>query len=127
MGISSKNFSDLELSCSHCDKNHFDQKTLASLQGLRDAIKKPLKISSAYRCPTHNDSISSTGKEGPHTTGQAVDIACSGKLAHEILSFAMIRSNTWKGIGISQKGKHESRFIHLDTIESDMRPWIWSY
>jgi len=39
----------------------------------------------------------------------------------------MIRSNTWKGVGISQKGKHKSRFIHLDTIDSDNRPWIWSY
>jgi len=127
MGISSKNFSSEELSCSHCGENHFDQKTLDSLQGLRDAIKRPLKISSAYRCPAYNNTISGSGTTGPHTTGQAVDILCSGKLAHEILSFAMIRSNTWKGVGISQRGEHSSRFIHLDTIESDMRPWIWSY
>jgi len=127
MGISSKNFSDLELSCSHCDKNHFDQKTLDALQGLRDAMKKPLKLSSAYRCSVHNQNVSSSGPNGPHTTGQAIDILCSGKDAHEILSFAMIRSNTWKGIGISQKGKHSSRFIHLDTIEADNRPWVWSY
>ena len=46
---------------------------------------------------------------------------------NNILSFAMIRCNIWKGIGISQKGKHKSRFIHLDTIDSDNRPWVWSY
>ena len=127
MGISSANFSSKELSCSCCGKNEFNKETLIALQRLRDAIGKPISLSSAYRCPTHNDKVSSTGKEGPHTTGKAIDILCSGKLAHEILSFAMIRCNIWKGIGISQKGKHKSRFIHLDTITSDNRPWVWSY
>ena len=127
MGISSANFSSKELSCSCCGKNEFNKETLVALQRLRDSIGKPISLSSAYRCPTHNDSISSTGKEGPHTTGKAVDIVGSGKAAWELLSYAMIRSKVWKGIGISQKGKHKSRFIHLDTIDSDMRPWVWSY
>ena len=127
MGISSKNFSEKELSCSCCEENKFDQKTLDALQELRDAVGKPLSISSAYRCPTHNQKVSSTGITGPHTTGKAVDILCSGKFAHEVLSFAMIRSSVWKGIGISQKNEHGSRFIHLDTIEATNRPWIWSY
>ena len=127
MGISSKNFSDKELSCSHCGENKFDQKTLDALQDLREAIGKPLSLSSAYRCPTYNNTVSSSGTNGPHTTGCAIDILCSGKFAHEVLTFAMIRSNTWKGIGVSQKGKHDSRLLHLDTIEADNRPWIWSY
>ena len=127
MGISSANFSSKELSCSHWGKNEMNKETLIALQRLRDAIGKPISLSSAYRCPEKNSKVSSTGKEGPHTTGKAIDILCSGKLAHEILSFAMIRCNIWKGIGISQKGKHKSRFIHLDTITSDNRPWVWSY
>jgi len=127
MGISSKNFSDKELSCSHCGENKFDQKTLDALQELREAIGKPIKLSSAYRCPAYNNTVSGSGKSGPHTTGCAVDILCSGKGAHEILTFAMIRSSIWKGIGVSQKGEHKSRFLHLDTLETDMRPWVWSY
>jgi len=127
MGISTKNFSNKELSCSCCGENEMNKETLIALQRLRDAIGKPISLSSAYRCPTHNDKVSSTGKEGPHTTGKSIDILCSGKFAHELLGLAMIRSSIWKGIGISQKGKHKSRFIHLDTIESDNRPWIWSY
>ena len=35
----------------------------------------PLSITSAYRCPSHNNSVSSTGEAGPHTTGKALDIA----------------------------------------------------
>jgi len=127
MGISSKNFSDKELSCSHCGENKFDQKTLDALQELREAIGKPIKLSSAYRCQAYNNTVSGSGKSGPHTTGCAVDILCSGKEAHEILTFAMIRSSIWKGIGVSQKGEHKSRFLHLDTLETDMRPWVWSY
>ena len=127
MGISSKNFSNKELSCSCCGKNEMTQETVDALQNLREAIGKPLKLSSAYRCPEHNSKVSSTGNTGPHTTGKAIDIKCSGKDAWELLSFAMIRSKVWKGIGISQKGKHSSRFIHLDIIEADNRPWVWSY
>ena len=127
MGATSKNFSESELACSCCGKNEMTQETGDALQALRESIGKPLRLSSAYRCPEHNSKVSSTGNSGPHTTGMAIDIACSGKDAWELLSFAMIRSKIWKGIGISQKGNHESRFIHLDTIEADNRPWVWSY
>ena len=127
MGATSKNFSESELACSCCGKNEMTQETVDALQALRESIGKPLRLSSAYRCPKHNSKVRSTGKSGPHTTGKAIDIVCSGKDAWELLSFAMIRSKVWKGIGVSQKGKHESRFIHLDTIEADNRPWVWSY
>ena len=127
MGATSKNFSESELACSCCGKNEMTQETVDALQALRESIGKPLRLSSAYRCPKHNSKVSSTGKSGPHTSGKAIDIVCSGEDAWELLSFAMIRASIWKGIGVSQKGKHESRFIHLDTIKEGNRPWIWSY
>ena len=103
------------------------KETLIALQKLRDKIGKPLRLSSAYRCPRWNNKISSTGKTGPHTTGMAVDILCKGEFAHEVLRLAM-ESRNWTGIGISQKGNHNSRFIHLDTISiKPNRPWVWSY
>ena len=34
----------------------------------------PLSINSGYRCSTHNAAVSSTGPNGPHTTGNSVDI-----------------------------------------------------
>jgi hypothetical protein len=30
-------------------------------------------------------------------------------------------------VGVSQKGPHSSRFIHLDLIKSSVSPWVWSY
>ena len=78
MGATSKNFSESELACSCCGKNEMTQETVDALQALRESIGRPLRLSSAYRCPEHNSKVSSTGKSGPHTTGKAIDIVCSG-------------------------------------------------
>jgi len=124
-----KNFSENELSCScPCKENGMEPFTLNLLQELRDLYGKPISLSSAYRCATHNSKVSKSGKSGPHTTGKAVDIRCFGTEAHEILRLAL--SIGFTGIGVSQKNKHKpARFIHIDTISSTKanRPWTWSY
>ena len=33
----------------------------------------------------------------------------------------------FSGIGVSQKGAWEGRFIHLDMVQDESRPAIWSY
>ena len=99
------------------------------IQELRELIGKPLKISSWYRGPVYNNTISSTGTNGPHTTGRAVDIACHGDLAYNVLRLAYLVGFT--GIGVKQKGNISGRFIHLDDLAENEtkgpRPWIWSY
>ena len=85
---------------------------------------EPLILSSAYRCPAYNDTISSSGTTGAHTTGCAVDIKISRDSAFKLLSLAPALGFT--GIGVNQKG--HSRFIHLDTVGKPfLRPTIWSY
>jgi hypothetical protein len=52
----------------------------------------------------------------------------SGKDAYELMSLAMEKG--FSGIGVSQRGPHEKRFLHLDTMEDSgthLRPWVWSY
>ena len=101
-------------------KLHFVQ----TLDLLRGYFGKPLIITSGYRCPTHNNAVSSTGFDGPHTTGLAADIAISRHDAHALLVHAMKLRFT--GIGVNQKGA--GRFLHLDLIpEGPTRPWVWSY
>lgn len=119
------NFSVDEMKCKcGCGKADMDREFMMDLQALREAVG-PLKVSSAYRCPEHNQRVSSTGPDGPHTTGKAADILCSGKHAHEVLMSACFFDFT--GIGVSQKGAHGSRFIHLDTITAGPRPNVWTY
>jgi uncharacterized protein YcbK (DUF882 family) len=101
------------------------QSFLDKLEDLRTAYNKPIIVTSGYRCPLHNASVSKTGTSGPHTKG-AVDIAVSGTNAHDLLQHAMTIGFT--GVGISQRGNHKTRFIHLDDLPvGELRPWIWSY
>lgn len=123
-----KYFKDPELSCSCCGKNEMQQETVDRLDRLRELYGKPIRLSSAYRCPKHNATVSSTGADGPHTTGQSADILCSGADALILVGLALHVGFT--GIGIAQKGPHGSRFIHVDDIQpggKQPRPWLWSY
>lgn len=116
-------FSNHELSCRHCGLNHMNDAFMQKLVRMRTELDFPFPLSSAYRCPTYNNTVSSTGFNGPHTTGRAVDIMVSGKQAFDIVSRAAEFGFT--GIGVKQKGAN--RFIHLDDLDIDLRPWIWSY
>lgn len=119
-------FSDDELRCK-CRKcnGQMNPTFMAKLVQLRSELGQPMHLSSAYRCPEYNALVSHTGTDGPHTTGRAVDIQCYGNLAYSIISFAEKYGIT--GIGISQKGDRKSRFIHIDDLEGNTRPWVWSY
>ena len=105
-----------------------DADFMERLEQLRVAFDKPMTVTSAFRCPNHNAQVSSTGLTGPHVTGKSVDIAVSGHDAFDLLALAFLHNFT--GLGISQRGPHNKRFIHLDTIENGPgrpRPTIWSY
>ena len=130
---SSKHFSESELKCKcgNCEFPGMDSNFMDLLEAVRTDPdwNRPMKVSSAYRCPEHNSAVSSTGMTGPHTSGKAIDIQLSGKEAHLFLGVAM--GYDFSGIGIAQKGAHSSRFIHLDLLDQEEtngpRPWIWSY
>ena len=68
-----KNFALDEFKCKCCSKVKIDPAIIDLVQSARDELG-PLSITSAYRCPSHNASVSSTGEAGPHTTGHALDI-----------------------------------------------------
>ena len=121
-----KYFSQAEMACKcGCGEAPMDEDFMRVLDAIREDFGKPLAVSSGYRCPSHNAVVSSTGSTGPHTTGCAADVKVSGADAHRILELALQYGAM--GIGVSQKGPHGSRFIHIDTIHSGNRPWIWSY
>ena len=108
-----------------CGKAKMDDDFMRVLDAIREEYGKPMSVSSGYRCPAHNANVSSTGHNGPHTTGLAADIRVSGGDAHRLLELAM--KYGIMGIGVKQNGAHGVRFIHLDTIHHGNRPWIWSY
>lgn len=123
-----KHFSDKELTCKcGCGRMKMDPGFMNKVEDLRVAIGRALVPTSAYRCPEYNAKISRTGASGPHTTGKAIDIAICGEDAYKLVKLAM--DFGFSGIGISQRGAHNGRFIHLDDLSFPdyPRPRIWSY
>ena len=121
------NFPDTELACKCGCGVLPNAEFMADVQKLRTAYGKPLAVSSAARCPTHNAKVSGTGRTGPHTTGRAIDLAVSHADAHALLVLACVMK-LFTGIGVQQRGG--GRFLHLDNLPNapgQPRPTIWSY
>ena len=117
-----KNFNLYEFKCKcGCDNVSVYSDLLDLLQTARDIIG-PIQITSAFRCNEHNDSVSSTGLSGPHTTSKAVDIHVSNSQHRKQLIDYF--SNKVTGLGIAKT------FIHIDILTSDEvphRPNCWLY
>lgn len=121
-----KHFRPEEFACRHCGKVEMNEVFVSKLDAMRGQCDFPFVVTSGYRCPDHNEAVSTTGRDGPHTTGRAADIAVSGAAAYRVLSMCQRFGIT--GIGVQQKGS--GRFLHLDDLENGPgcpRPWIWSY
>lgn len=119
-------FSMEELYCqgfSCCNHSmHMDTEFMAVVVALRRELGFPFIVTSAFRCSTHNNKVSSTGFDGPHTTGKSIDILVRHEKAFRLVESALRHGIT--GIGVKQRGS--DRFIHLDKLSSP-RPRIWSY
>ena len=117
------NFKPEEFECSHCQELKIHSSIVDLIQKAREDLGVPLSITSAYRCQDHNNSISTTGFNGPHTTGKAVDISVKDSQHRKqlITYFAPIVT----GLGIAKS------FIHVDLLNEEdgfeMRPNSWVY
>ena len=86
------------------------------LQELKDQMQGPLRVCIGRRSDNHNDRVSTAKnkKNGVYNLGQASNILISGERA--MLLFEKARQVGFSEIGLSQKGKYTSRFLHLDTL-----------
>ena len=113
------NFTEAEFCCRHCGKQEMKPEFMGRLQALRDVYKRPMTITSGYRCFDHPVE-KAKAEPGMHSTGLACDVGVQGADAHELLRLAMHLGFT--GVGVQQKGG--GRFIHLDLRSA---PTVWSY
>ena len=122
--------SEFACSCWDCTSTgeEMDLNYIYALDQLRERQGSPMVITSGFRCPAYNDRISSTGFNGPHTTGRAADVGVSGERAYRLVQQSSL-GGWMQGIGINQRGPHSNRFIHLDDLESPdhPRPRVWTY
>ncbi|MFQ5741994.1 MAG: D-Ala-D-Ala carboxypeptidase family metallohydrolase [Acidobacteriota bacterium] len=123
-----KNFTPREMRCRGTEKLLIVPEFMDQLQSLRDGLGFALPVSSGFRTPGYNEKVSSTGRDGPHTTGHAVDILIYGKEAYELIADATTYG--FPGLGMKQHGPYEERFVHLDDLDEvprRPRPWPWTY
>ncbi|NPB03712.1 MAG: peptidase M15 [Thermotogae bacterium] len=102
-----------------CGRVLIDSRLILLLDALRDYLKKPVVITSAYRCPSHNRTVGGVSNS-EHVHGLAVDIACtSSRDRYDIVKFAM--GNGIERIGIAKN------FVHLGLDEEKPHPVLWHY
>lgn len=113
--------------CKGTGECHMDEQFMEKLIRLRKDYDNPMIISSGYRDIAYNTTIGGSPNSA-HIYGRAADIVVGGHDAFKLLRLAIIHE--FKGIGVSQRGMYERRFLHLDTMEDGdhhPRPWVWSY
>ena len=121
------NFKPSEFVCQHCNKLNISPVVLDFIQAYREVKGAGVTITSGYRCPEHNNSVSSTGEDGPHTTGFAIDIGTNTQTQYQLLRFALQYNPRAMGIGIAKT------FTHIDFLTIDqgekyvVRPNVWKY
>ena len=128
MGQNWEYFTRDELKCKcGCEDAPMTDDFMHMLIDIREEFDRPMIITSAFRCASHNNKIGGA-QNSPHLHGSAVDVAVNYKDAYDLIGIALQHGMT--GIGIKQKGSPSGRFIHLDNMmasENRPRPTVWSY
>lgn len=107
----SKNFKQKEFDC-HCSCSSttlIDDELVSCLQKIRDIAKKPVNITSAYRCPINNR-LAGGVSNSKHCQGMAADIQISGLTPNEVAIIA--EKAGCRGILRYTGSKN---FVHIDT------------
>jgi hypothetical protein len=90
---------------------------IKQLQILRNEYGKPMRITSAFRCPDYNKKVGGAANSC-HLYGIAVDIGLTSAVDRHSLIKAALK-NGFTGIGVAVN------FVHLDLRSST--PVIWTY
>lgn len=113
----STNFNSTEFDCHGsgcCTETIINPDLVKYLQQIRDHFKAPITITSAYRCPVHNQRIGGATRS-QHCQGNAADIVVKGVAPREVAKYA--ESIGIKGIGLYETSA-DGYFTHIDTRTS---------
>lgn len=101
-------FSPREVACKGTGQLIVDEDAMNRLQALRDALGKPLLLTSAYRSPQHNRAVGGA-KASKHMEGIAFDVRMENHDPHRFEAAA--RAAGFSGFGYYPR----SGFMHIDT------------
>ncbi len=98
-------FAPRELACRHCGEVRVEEDLLDGLETMRAEYGRPMRITSAYRCPIHNARVGGAPMSR-HKLGQAADVAVSPADREAVLFAA--EAAAFGGLGFY------STFLHVD-------------
>jgi uncharacterized protein YcbK (DUF882 family) len=99
---------ELKCKCGECDGGEMNDAFMKKVERMRCKLGFSFVVTSGYRCPAYNASVSSTGLDGPHTTGRAIDIKAGSREKFLIKREAMLQGIIRFGVG--------KNFIHFDDL-----------
>ena len=114
--IISPHFKLSEFACPCCKRVMLHPLLLNKLVEFRAIIKKPIYITSGYRCSEYNQKVGGI-KCSYHMLGLAADIRIEGASALDLLEYAEILN--FSGIGFYEK----KNFLHLDVRPTKLARW----
>lgn len=112
------NFSEKEFACPCCEEVKINENLVRNLQRLREELQQPIVITSAYRCPDHNEAVG--GAPGSaHKDGLAVDFK-----RPDANSMWLVQNlcNNFNGVGLRLHG--DNQYCHVDLKQ---RQAVWTY
>jgi uncharacterized protein YcbK (DUF882 family) len=74
---------EFDCKCSNCSETLIDLDHVEKLQQLREGLNSPIRITSAYRCESHNRNVGGS-KNSRHKAGDATDIQVDGMDPSEV-------------------------------------------
>ena len=118
-----KNFTKSEFECPcGCGQQSVDTELAEKLQLLRDKVDRPLKITSGYRCITHNASKAVGGSpNSKHRYGMAADWRTENRSINPVALGILAQAVGFGGIGIYWHSR--GAFVHADT-RSTKATWL---
>lgn len=102
------NFHPREIACKHCGEIWVDWHALVCLQALRNQLDRPVALTSAYRCSTHNKAVGGA-RHSMHLVGKAFDVIIPHDIIERMKFLAIAGQKGFRGFGWYRN------FIHIDT------------
>jgi zinc D-Ala-D-Ala carboxypeptidase len=103
----SEHFSANEFRCKCCGKVHVDPELINKLEEARAIYGKPVRVTSGYRCESHNSKVGGA-QHSQHCSGKAADIQVND--SHD--RFRMLQA--FLQAGFKRIGVYRGGWVHVD-------------
>lgn len=119
----SDNFYRDEFACKcGCGGDWINESLVNNLQAIREAIGRPIYVTSGVRCLEWNKKISGH-PQSKHKYGRAVDIYVLGIKPEVLMDVIQCVVKDFCGIGVYQTQRGEGGFVHFDVLRAKDKRW----